>query len=122
MPNKPPRNKQTSPRTRGTLSAAAVLQRITRKSGISQGEMTNGGQGSLQERLCKSLPTELRSHIFEVISRPGELVVFTESGAWAGRLRVALAELKQGTPQAVPELATHPRLTLRVTPKGGFRR
>lgn len=122
MPNKPPRNKQTSPRTRVTLSAATLLQRITRKSGISQGEVTKGGHGSLQERLCKSLPTELRSHIFEVILRPGEMVVFTESGAWAGRLRVALAELRQGTPQAVPELVTHPRLTLRVAPRGAFRR
>jgi hypothetical protein len=99
-----------------------VLQRITRKSGISLGEVSNGGQGNLQERLCKSLPAELRSHIFEVILRPGEMVVFTESAAWAGRLRLALAELRQGSSQALPELATHARLTLRVTPHGGYRR
>jgi Dna[CI] antecedent, DciA len=114
MPNKPPRNKQSAPRTRATLSAAALLQRITRKSAISMPQMASTGTAGLLKRLQESVPAELRSHIFEVILRPGELVVFTESAAWAGR---------EGPLQAtVPELADHPKLTLRVQPQGGFRR
>ncbi|MEO8308830.1 MAG: hypothetical protein ABI616_12400 [Pseudomonadota bacterium] len=123
MPNKPPRNKQSVPRTRATLSAATLLQRITRKSAISMPEMASTGTAGFLERLQKSVPAELRSHIFEVILRPGELVVFTESAAWAGQLRVALAEARKGPlHQTLPELTNRPKLTLRVQPHGGFRR
>jgi hypothetical protein len=77
----------------------------------------------LLERLQESVPAELRLHIIEVILRPGELVVFTESAAWAGRLRLALAEVREETLKStLPELAEHPKLTLRVQPRGGFRR
>jgi hypothetical protein len=100
-----------------------VLQRITRKSSISLPEMASAGTSELLKRLQESLPGELRSHVFEVILRPGELVVFTESAAWAGRLRVALAELRGGdAPATLPELASHPKQTLRVLPREGLTR
>jgi len=108
MPNKPPRNKQAAPRTRGTLSAAAVLQRVARKSRISLPQIASEGDAGLLELLRDSVPAELRSHIIEAILRPGELVVFTESAVWAGRLRVALAELRH------KKFEKHPRLTLRL--------
>jgi Dna[CI] antecedent, DciA len=123
MPNKPPRNKQAAPRTRATLSAASLLQRITRKSAISLPQMGSTGTAGLLKRVQESVPAELRLHIFEVILRPGELVVFTESAAWAGRLRLALAEARADPSRpSLPELADHPKLTLRVQPRGGFRR
>jgi Dna[CI] antecedent, DciA len=100
-----------------------LLQRITRKSAISMPQMASTGTAGLLKRVQESVPAELRSHIFEVILRPGELVVFTESAAWAGRLRLALAEVREGALQAaLPELSDHPKLTLRVQPQGGFRR
>ena len=116
MPNKPSRNKQAGPRTRGTLSAATVLQRVARKSAISMPQMEAAGHPALLELLRDSVPAELRLHIIEAILRPGELVVFTESAVWAGRLRVALAELRH------KELEKHPKLTLRVLPREGPRR
>jgi hypothetical protein len=123
MPNKPPRNKQPAPRTRATLSAATLLQRITRKSSISMPQMASTGTAGLLKRLQESVPAELRSHIFEVILHPGEMVVFTESAVWAGRLRLAIAEARNGPLHAtLPELADHPKLTLRVQPREGFRR
>jgi len=76
----------------------------------------------LLERLRILLPDDLRSHIFQVHVRPGELVVFTESAAWAGRLRVALAELRHNELPKTHLLAQHPKLTLRVMPRDGFRR
>jgi hypothetical protein len=101
-----------------------VLQRITRKSGISvPAQAPPGGPKALLERLRGSLPVELRAHLQQVLLRSGELVVFTESAVWAGQLRVAVAELRQaGVDEALPELASHPRLTLRVLPREGFRR
>jgi hypothetical protein len=123
MPNKPPRNKQPAPRTRATLSAATLLQRITRKSSISMPQMASTGTAGLLKRLQESVPAELRSHIFEVILHPGEMVVFTESAVWAGRLRLAIAEARNNPLHAtLPELADHPKLTLRVQPREGFRR
>ena len=76
----------------------------------------------LLERLRNLVPEELRSHIFQAHLRPGELVVFTESAAWAGRLRVTLAELRHGELSKTHLLAQHPKLTLRVMPRDGFRR
>ncbi len=109
MPNKPPRNKQAGSRTRGTLSAASVLQRVARKSPISMPQMASAVDPGLLELLRDSVPAELRFHIIEAILRPGELVVFTESAVWAGRLRVALAEMRH------KKFEKHPKLTLRVT-------
>jgi hypothetical protein len=121
MPNKPPRNKQALPRNRGTLSAASVLQRVAHKSGIS---LPQGAEDpkALLERLRALLPEEMRSHIFQAHLRTGELVVFTESASWAGRLRVALAELRHTDLPKTHLLAQHPKLTLRVMPADGYRR
>jgi hypothetical protein len=125
MPNKPPRNKQatrrTTPNLRETLSAASVLRRVAHNSGIA---LPQGAAGldELLVRLRAVLPEELRSHIFQAHLRAGELVVFTESAAWAGRLRVAIAELRHGELPKTHLLAQHPKLTLRVMPGDGFRR
>jgi hypothetical protein len=86
-------------------------------------QLASTGTAGLLKRVQESVPAELRLHIIEVILRPGELVVFTESAAWAGRLRLALSEAREVALQAaLPELTEHPKLTLRVQPKGGFRR
>lgn len=123
MPNKPPRNKQAHSRTRATLSAATVLERIARKSLISLPERAPDGSAELLERLRGSLPEELRAHVTQVLLRSGEMIVFTESAVWAARLRVAIAELRGGVmSRELPELAEHQRLTLRVQPREGLRR
>jgi len=65
------------------------------------------------------LPEELAGHVTQALERDGELIVFTESGAWAGRLKLALAELREAL---APRLAPDARLTVRVMPGGRYRR
>ena len=59
-------------------------------------------------RLQEALPPLLRSHLLEVIEKPGELVLFVESAAWAGRIRLSLPELEP--------VAAGRRLTVRLKP------
>ena len=61
--------------------------------------------------------------LLEVRLREKELVVFAESAAWAGRLKLALAELTAAGPvPGLPELRTDTRLVLKLMPREGFRR
>jgi len=60
------------------------------------------------QRLQGALPPLLRSHLLEVIEKPGELVLFVESAAWAGRIRLSLPELEP--------VAAGRRLTVRLKP------
>jgi hypothetical protein len=74
---------------------------------------------ALRERFAAQLPEPLRAQVVNVILKPGELVVFTESAAWAARLKLAVAEVP---PALQPELQATDRITVRVMPTGRFRR
>ena len=65
------------------------------------------------------LPADLAAHVTQALERNGELTVFTESGAWAGRLKLALAERREAL---APRLAMQARITVRVVPGGRYRR
>ncbi|MEP7312107.1 MAG: hypothetical protein ABI859_05970 [Pseudomonadota bacterium] len=78
-----------------------------------------GELAALRARLIAQLPEPLRQQVVDVILKPGELVVFTESAAWAARLKLALAETP---PQLPPELQAADRITVRLMPTGKFRR
>jgi hypothetical protein len=65
------------------------------------------------------LPDDLASHVTQALERDGELTVFTESGVWAGRLKLALAERREAL---APRLKPDARLTVRVVPGGRYRR
>jgi hypothetical protein len=124
MPNKPPRNKQT-PRSRtATRSAASLLQGISALRGLDiPSKQELAGAGALRERLRRLLPGDLAAHLLEARSRAGELVLFTESAAWAGRLRMALAERAGSTAvPTLPELQPDTRVVVRVMPREGYRR
>ena len=124
MPNKPPRDKPRF-RSSGTpRSAASLLQSINRKAGIeSPQKQTLANELPLAERLRAALPEPLRARLLEVRLRERELVVFAESAAWAGRLKMALAELPAlGAVPGLPELKADTRLVLKLMPREGFRR
>jgi predicted nucleic acid-binding Zn ribbon protein len=64
----------------------------------------------------KTMSEELGKQVQSVTLKDGQLVVFTESAAWAARLRYALseaAETLQKEHQAIREIV------VRVSPKGG---
>ncbi len=68
---------------------------------------------SLVGQLRALLPEELRPHLTEVLEKPGELVLFTDSAVWAGRLKLAAA--------ALSGLAAGRRQVVRVMPRDGYR-
>jgi len=65
------------------------------------------------------LPAELAGHVTQALERGGDLTVFTESAAWAGRLKLALAERREAL---APRLPLEGRITVRVVPGGRYRR
>jgi hypothetical protein len=124
MPNKPPRDKPRF-RSSGTpRSAASLLQSITRKAGIeSHQKQALASELPLADRLRSALPESLGVRLLEVRLREKELVVFAESASWAGRLKMALAELAAAGPVPhLPELKADTRLVLKLMPREGFRR
>jgi hypothetical protein len=115
MPKKPPRNNPQDRNQRTVQSAASLLRRISQKSG---GVVPPPGAArasiSLIGKLQALLPEELRPHLIEVLEKPGELVLFTDSAVWAGRLKLAAPVLA--------ETAAGRRQVVRVMPKEGYRR
>jgi hypothetical protein len=66
------------------------------------------------EQLRQLLPEELRPHLQEVLEKPGELVLFTDSAVWAGRLKLAASTLAS--------FAAGRRQVVRLMPRGGYRK
>src|SRR5688572_7555954 len=92
MPKKVPRNnplRRSNRTVQGSAqSAASLLQRISRKAAGKLPAPQSGAVAAL-DQVRQLLPEELRAHLVEVLEKPGELVLFTDSAAWAGRLKLA---------------------------------
>jgi hypothetical protein len=58
------------------------------------------------EHLRRQLPAEIGSHLVDAIHKEDELVCFVDSAAWAGRVKLAAAD--------VPDFTGGRRLTLRI--------
>jgi hypothetical protein len=112
MPKKVPRNNPAAGSYRTVQSAASLLQRITRPvGGLPAPQMA---PPAALDRLRQLLPEELRPHLREVMEKPGELVLFTDSAVWAGRLKLAAA--------ALAGAAGGRRQVVRIMPKSGYRK
>jgi hypothetical protein len=113
MPKKVRRNNPPRRSNRTVLgsaqSAASLLQRINRKAGGKLPGPQPGAADALGE-VRRLLPEELRPHLVEVFEKPGELVLFTDSAVWAGRLRLAAS--------AVAVFAAGRRQVVRLMPGG----
>jgi hypothetical protein len=80
------------------------------------------GAAALEETrawVCSVLPADLAPHVTHALERGGELTVFTESSAWAGRLKLALGELRA---QLAPRIERDARVAVKVVPGGRYRR
>jgi Dna[CI] antecedent, DciA len=113
MPKKVPRNNPAGGSHRTVQSAVSLLQRISRAAGGALPVPQMAPPAAL-EQLRQLLPEELRPHLREVLEKPGELVLFTDSAVWAGRLRLALPGLAG--------FAAGRRQVVRLMPRGGYRR
>ena len=88
--------------------ANPVLAGIARRAREQQG---------IEAWVRERLPEELTGRVTEVLEKEGELTVFAESAAWAGRLRFAVEDLK------VDLAANHPQVRevrVRVMPRRGL--
>lgn len=66
------------------------------------------------EKVRAQLPEELWSRVASCLEKPGELVLFAESAAWAARLKLALAEQ--------PPRPDGRRISVRIQPQDTRRR
>jgi hypothetical protein len=113
MPKKVPRNnplRRSNRTVQGSAqSAASLLHRINRKSAGKLPEPQSGAAAAL-DQVRQLLPEELRAHLVEVLQKPGELVLFTDSAAWAGRMKLAAS--------ALADFAAGRRQVVRIMPRG----
>ena len=119
MPKYPSRDKTRRPRVVRAKSSGELLQRITSGSALAAIQQSAVAIDALRQRLLAQLPEVLRAHVTGVIAKPGELVVFADSAAWASRLKLTLAD---APPDLAPEVEATDRVTVRVMPTGEFRR
>jgi hypothetical protein len=70
-------------------------------------------ENQIPEPLLAHLPETLRGHVITVVDKGEELVILTDSAAWAARLKLALA--------GSPELAGR-RTSIKVAPRGSASR
>jgi hypothetical protein len=120
MPKSERPDKQRSPR----ISRVRTLKQILSKGAPRNDAQLAVAQGVEALEATKAwvvarLPAELAAHVTQALERDGDLTVFTESGAWAGRLKLALAEQREAL---APRLKPDARLTVRVVPGGRYRR
>jgi hypothetical protein len=113
MPKKVPRNNPAGRSQRTVHTVASLLQRINLKAGGNLPAPQMAAPAAL-EQLRLLLPEELRPHLLEVLEKPGELVLFADSAVWAGRLKLAAAQLA--------EVAAGRRQVVRLMPRGGYRK
>jgi hypothetical protein len=107
MPKKPPHHNPGNRAVRTVQSAATLLQRISIQSGAVA--TTLGTDSVAIGRLCSGLPETLRAHVVGCVEKVDELVLLVESAAWAGRVKLALADLP---PREDPR-----KLSVRVMPR-----
>jgi hypothetical protein len=117
MPKKPFRDNPKNRLPRTVQSAAGVLQRISQRAGIALPPAAGVAAVSHIEMVRAHLPNDLRAHVVNCLIRPGEVVLFADTAAWATRLRMAACEAADaGAFSDLPEIKGTARITVRVTP------
>jgi uracil phosphoribosyltransferase len=86
-----------------------VLHRISQRSAIDFSL-----ENQFVETLRSHLPTAIRGHVIRAVEKPGELVIFVDSAAWAARMRLLLVQ--------DPDLARGRTAIVKVLPQGGIGR
>lgn len=122
MPKKPPRDKAGFHTSTKPRSAASLLANMLQRNELAPAGAPNPMESTqLRDTLRAALPAELAPRLLATRLTDKELVLFTQSAAWAGRLRLAMAALL-GSDEPPAGLATDTRIVVRLMPEGGFRR
>jgi Dna[CI] antecedent, DciA len=114
MPNNPTRDKHKYRTKSKPLHVAAVVQRVLPARVTQTGSVSE----EWRELLRAALDPELAPHIVNVLSKPRELVVFTESAAWCSRLKLALGQIGAIARARDPGIA---KVQVRIMPAGSAR-
>lgn len=120
MPKSPYRDKLRGARPSRVRPLNELLASRLPRNDV-QVAVTQGAAALAETRawLCAELPEDLASHVVQALERNGELIVFTESGAWAGRLALTIGEIRT---RLSPRLGTEARVAVKVMPGGRYRR
>jgi hypothetical protein len=130
MPNKPTRDKHKYGAKTKPRHVADVLQRLLPQQVTQSGSSVPrpsalpapGAAASVATQwralLQQSLEPELAPHISNVLAKPRELVVFTESAAWCTRLKLAVGRM---TEVAQARDASIGKVQVRIMPRGAAR-
>ncbi|MGC4029883.1 MAG: DciA family protein [Steroidobacteraceae bacterium] len=122
MPKKPPRDKAGFRSSTPPRSAAHLLATLVQRGKLRDIDaQTTENTADLCTALRSLLPPELGPRLLGARIRDGELVLFTASAVWAGRLKLAANELIAAgrLPAGLPAGA---RVVTRLMPDAGFRR
>lgn len=115
--------RRDKPRSSRTVKPRALSELLARAASGNDAQVAIAeGAAALartREWVQGLLPGTLAPHVINALERRGELVVFTDSAVWAGRVKLALDELR---PALAPRIAADARLTVRVVPGGSYRR
>ncbi len=75
-------------------------------------------QQDLKDWTRARLPPELAVYVTEILEKEGELTLFAQSAAWAGRLRYAIEDLEAALAADRPD-ANIRSVRIRVMPRNG---
>jgi len=112
MPKRPHRNKQTvrpggRPRTAGDLMSA-------RLSALTQRALSTPETSEWHVTVMTALGADLAIKVTRITLISGKITAFTESSAWAARVRFRLAECESGLRASLPEVTD---FQVRVRPR-----
>jgi hypothetical protein len=117
MPKKNRPHNQKNRAARTVQSAASVLRRISQKAGAACSLAGASADGASHIDVVRAqLPVALQPHLQACLLKPGELVLFADSAAWATRLRVAACEAADsGAFRQMSVIGDGVKITVRVT-------
>jgi hypothetical protein len=121
MPNKLRRNKRGGTRNPATSVSKTFRKPDSVKEVLARASPTltrvadqAGRQAYWRQWLTQQLPADLTSRLSGVVERADTLVIFTESAAWAARLRYLMQDFEPRIKQAQPTIQ---HVSVRVRPK-----
>lgn len=122
MPKNPPRDKAKFRSSAPPRSAANLLAGLVQRGNLPR---DSAEPSAKPEDPCAALrlllAPELAPRLLAARIRDGEIVLFTGSAVWAGRLKLAVTELIAAG-QLERQLPPGARVVTRLMPEAGFRR
>jgi hypothetical protein len=116
MPKKTRPHNPKNRAARTVQSAGSVLRRISQQAGAACSVAGVPADAASHIDVVRALlPVALQPHLQACLLKPGELVLFAASAAWAARLRVAACEAADsGAFRQMSVIGDRAKITVRV--------